>query len=317
MVYLLDAEAASTRPDAAVTFIALFRTAYRHVFDVTFSPSSGLIVAVLREPRISGEDSAVHVHVFDRGGQALATFHDQHAMRWPSLAYTKMDTVAIAHEAPEFAAWDLQSGQLMGTRAPVLDATVSGHKFIDQQVVCNTDRSRLALATINGSAIYLYDAVTLLQLATVLLARNLMFGALGLMVYRIRWLPFGWLLLLDDGRIQLFRPQPGSYLATGVLSCKAWPLYQPRCRPAVSPDGALLCTLELGSDSLSVHDTRTGQLVLRQPLNQPRQAHRKCRVSSRSVVVWSSCGGRVCIKDPAWHVGVRMGHKYILTLQLQ
>ena len=292
--------------DTATHSITLITTTYAilTLLEVVFAPNSQLMVVSWENYETSGFDFDVH----DRSGQRIAHFEDAGLVwvsdysRPGSLACAMGDRVATAHQN-DFAVWDMRSGGQLGTRGP--GAGDESHKagMSAAQVVANSTGSRFAFCGEDSLDVHLYDAVSLEALGKFRLAdEDMVFDMLGYghQLESMQWEGGGFLLLsrpFDQGAEQseqyvgvyFCRSQLGSSSLTGKL--RGGPA--PGLKTALSPGGAFVFEFQPVPARVAVYDTRSGQRVLLQDVDVPRQDKKKAFASAD--LRWCDSGHRLLV----------------------
>ena len=277
---------------------------------VAFVPDSSLVV-VLHQA-----EDAFEFSIHTRDGQQAASFTDASSTP-PSFACTQGGRIAVAHRA-DFGVHDASTGQLLASFAPSAGAACpacrSGH------IAANRTGSRVVFWPQGSSMLHMYDPVLLQAVASLTLPENLTSLPPDAMVW-LRQLAGNIILAhshsMHADTLHVLCLAPSASGAASAWECKQSLQRAERWsggRAALSPDGAFMASYSLADQALSVHDVRTGQLVLSQAASKPvfqggvRQC---CRISFTTDIRWSACGLRVLVRLTAHKIG-----DHLIMLQL-
>ena len=133
-------------------------------------------------------------------------------------------------------------------------------------------------------------------------------------LYELVWGPYCFLLLSgipwEPGRnIHVCLPEPGGQAHHPVLLIEQLPGQL----PALSPGGAFICTFQPQSNTLRVHDVRSGDLELQHAFGTVGGGE----LWGATTPLWSSCGSRVVACTVQVAAGGNRVYSGMLLLLLQ
>ena len=200
--------------------------------------------------------------------------------------------------------WELTSGKLLGTvtpPAPHMSVNLGlpgSHMDGIGPVAANVSGCKLAFMPAGSNTLLFYDTLTLELLACVpaLGPDSLPFQA-NETVTGLSWSV--WRLLATTCTLETGRWQTSVLkLGPGYNSCVVQPdAFLDGTVLASSPDGAFSCSWETDSDTIRVHDTRTGQLTIAYVVDLMRDLAGSEATGVFEILhgSWSSCGARLVL----------------------
>ena len=292
-LYMLDLEGPSlTLVDGQPSIIS----------KVAFSPCSMFFV-VARQPVDTDQDEGQSFKVFSRGCVCLASFYDEAAFSWPSVAFISGERVAITHLG-DFDVRHLPSGNLLGSAGP--DEDVCGMFMRGGLIAANPSGSQLAFCTATcvmdpsseTGAVHVFDAISSQPLASYCPVAQLRRMPEYAQSVDLVWSAYGWLLaqqgryLGELGHLQFWAPLSG----TGMYKQHVWTDQQPLQGPVLSPCGAFCCLYDPAKGGITVVDIRSQQTVLTHALAELEESHQHSGTRHAVNIWWSKCGRRLIIR---------------------
>ena len=269
--------------------------------DVRFSHDSKLIVLCTDD-----FGHTCQLSVYDCSGRCLAEFSETLQNR-QSAALCAQDRIAFV-DGRCIRVRDLCSGRLLGSS---VECRASGGFGGGGQICTNKPATKLAFRIACLPQVHLFDALSLEQLGTLELAVN------GVNIMRTFWAKlvfygvFGLGLVLGDAgqdetgnSALIYRQMPGSRTHIRTAYCGAVGGSRD-ASPALSPDGAFMCSFNYVYHAIQVHDARTGLVMLNHAVDVPGQVRGPYSTKHPVFVRWSSCGSRLLVmmkaKEPKLH----------------
>lgn len=266
-----------------------------YIAEVTFSKDSQLFLVIWDSRNLETDDQ--QFEVYNCKGRRLASFWDPCTYRHPAIAHLPGSTAAIAHST-NFGLWDLQNGQLLMNVGP--GSITVGPEPCRGLVATNNTCSKLVFSTSQSTTLYVYDAVFLALLGTLLPEAGCT-SSVPAPVFchggpALVWGVYGWLVS------HALYDQPSEHTASAYLLPHAggatyrtvslehtglflnWP-----GSSSLSPCGAYFCRIHPRSTQTQVIDVRSGDIVFNRSLMPARQC--LCYAFS----CWSSCGCRLMV----------------------
>ena len=276
--------------------------------NISFSPLNKLFL-VQWQP--DGDDVCAHdqyFEVYSCTGQHHCSFKHPDEMAWfdPPVAHLLGNRAAIAH-GTSFCHWDFKDGLLLGTAGPGhdIETSIPGYSLL----AANNSCSRLLFCHVRFPTLYMYDAVSLQLMSTLLpgagaSSQSLMLGAYDVQPGLV-WGVYGLLLLhnVSDQHadppgyaqtLELLQIQAGCSSYDVVSLAQGWG-QEELARSSCSPCGNFLCRLARYVPEIQVHILRSGQVVLRHMVQQAMRSGVDARLCFDAAVHWSSCGCRVMV----------------------
>ena len=251
----------------------------------------------------------IYIEVYCCSGQLLCSFQDPDLWADPSVAHLTGSRAAIS----SWTTFDIENGILLSTAGPGNDTDGSGASVIAANRAC----SKLIFCPGNSAALYVYNAVSLELMHTLLPEADCVSQILALACpdpFPGALLGVYGLLLMQDihhqdrvRHMEILQPEAGggSY---GVVSLSQNMGPEELAASSCSPCGAYICTVVKPVLGFQVHDMRSGRLVLRCMIPPASMGHAEARLHHDATMHWSSCGRRVMVvvsartcSGPAFH----------------
>ena len=224
-----------------------------------------------------------HFDVYLRNGRKAARLQAPRDTYKRGFVCTSSSTVVALHLSG-WRVWDLATGYLIASKTlcAELQATLRPKTLKCIAMAANRPGTKLAFFSSCSLVLQLFDAGTLEPLGRVYPALGMRFVPAASPISRLVWASSSsWVVMssthLGAGaypslnlchHLQVLTLQPNAGRYNMVLCCPREDSHY----PAVSPDGAFVCTRVMGThpdDEVAIYSTQSGQLMLMQPTQLP------------------------------------------------
>ena len=288
------------------TLTSITTTASEDLANAAFSHNDQYVVVSLSSTSICCTD------IYDRYGHKLSSLDGTGDCF--SHAALANDRLAVSRHH-DFQVFSVCLGQLLATQGPHMGevglpewqsgSLHSGLIFLDPS------GAKLAFCEPCKDILHLYSSVTLLALGTVSPSGKggLRWGGpLNAMIWGVyscfMYLPPHLTGMIYSKRVQVMRMSPDDTY-TEVLNRAD----QPQQAPALSPDGAYLCTYDKQTTVIHVSDVRTGQLMLAQDVSLPELGS----WVDCTAITWDGSGGKLLVQLYAYLGGRRLSRLLVVA----
>ena len=283
-------------------------TSSRDLANATLSDNDQYVLLSLSSNSICCTD------IYDCHGQKLSSLKGTGACI--SLAVLANARLAVSRHQ-DFQVFSVYSGQLLVTQGPHkgiagLPDRQTG-RLLSGLIFLDPSGAKLAFCEPRQSVVHLYSSSTLQALGTMSPSGHSHL-AWGGPLTAIKWGVYSWVMHLpphltapyNSKSVQVMRIGPGDTY-TEVLDCAG----QPQQAPALSPDGAYLCTYDKRNTMIHVNDVRTGQLMLAQDVSLPEMGPWvEC-----TEMTWDGSGCQLLIQLYAFlECGTRLSRLLVISL---